>query len=135
MIWDRIILDFVLPSLRGDAELTAAIGGAQHIYTAQSTRPVRVPSVEWLVLDDVLQEVMNPIRLQVDYWAPHPGVAATIERRIRAVLHRDTRRTVAGINMATLYEDSWTPDAPTGVIHRSLRFRLEPVRSRAASAA
>lgn len=135
MNWDRVLLDFVLPTLRGDAALAAAIGGAEHIYTAQSTRPVRVPSVEWLVLDDVLEEVMNPITLQLDFWAAHPGQAVKIERRLRALLHRDTRRTVAGINMATLYVDSMTTDAPTGVIHRSLRFRFEPVRSRAASAA
>lgn len=131
MIWDRVVLDWMLPTLRNDAALVAAIGGAEHIYTAQSTRPVRVPSVEWLVLDDALEEVMNPIRVQIDYWASNPGQIAKIERRIRAVLHRDTRRKVAGIDMATLYDSSFTPESEMpGVIHRLLRFRFEPVRVR-----
>jgi hypothetical protein len=124
------MLEGVLPILNGDAQLIAALGG-NHIYTAQSVRPVRVPSVEWIIVGDFVEEVFNPITLQLDYWAKGPGPAATIEERLRTLLHRETRRTFGGMDMSTLYEDSHTPDSPhPGVIHRTLRFRFEPVRVR-----
>jgi hypothetical protein len=95
---------------------------------------VRVPSVEWLIVSDTLTEVFNPITLQLDYWARHPTQAATIERRLRNRLHRATRRTLEGMDMSTTYEDSLTLESPMpGVIHRALRFRIEPVRQRAAT--
>lgn len=118
-------------ALNADSALTSALGG-QHVYPASAARPHRVPSVEWFVVFDRYEESLNPIVIQFDYWAGSMGQAATIEARIRAVLHSDMRRQFGGVDAATLYDDSRTHDHPTpGVVHRSLDFRFEPVRERA----
>jgi hypothetical protein len=130
MIWDEVMSEAILPMLEADAALIAALGGA-HIYAAQSSRPVRIPSVEWVLTDDRYTEVFNPLEVQFDFWAASAASAVEIERRLRTLLHRETRRRIAGIDMATLFTDAFSPTYPKpGVIHKSLRFRFEPVRHR-----
>jgi hypothetical protein len=112
--------------------LVTALGG-EHIYPAQASRPVRVPSVEYtLPFFDREEENHNPIDIQVDYWARGVARAATIEARIRALTHRDTARELGGYRMWTLYLDSRSHDYPAdpGVFHRSLDIRLAPLRSK-----
>lgn len=131
MTWDEVMESGILPLLEGDAQLLTALGGEPHIYAAQATRPVRIPSVEWQLTDDVVTEVFNPLEVQFDYWANSMAQARAIEGRLRKLLHRDVRRTLGGINMSTLYVDSFTHEYPQpGITHRSLRFRFEPVRRR-----
>lgn len=130
MTWGEVMGEAVTPMLEGDAVLVATLGG-KHIYAGQASRPVRIPSVEWVLTDDALTEVFNPLEAQFDYWAKNMEQAQIIESRLRFWLHRDTRRVLAGINMSTLYVDSFTHEYPQpGIMHRSLRFRFEPVRAR-----
>jgi hypothetical protein len=129
LTWAAVVLDLVLPKLRDDALLLAALGG-DHIYSAQSTRPVRVPSVEWLVLRNQIAEVFAPVELQLDYWARSPGSAAEIEERLLALVHSDRRVRVGDLETSALFEEGRTLEAgQPGVIHRALRFRFDPVRS------
>lgn len=133
MTWDVVMRDAIVPLLEADVLLVEALDGAPHIYTAQSSRPRRVPSVEWIVIGDRLTENFNPIDVQFDYWAHTPGDAATIERQLRRRLHFDVRRVIAGIDMSTLLEDANAPtEESDGVWHGLLRFVFEPVRSRQA---
>jgi hypothetical protein len=128
MMWPDVVLGLVLPKLRADTELIAALGGS-HIFSAQATRPVRVPSIEWMVLDERYTENHAEAELQLDYWARNPGEAATIERRIIAVLHRETRRAVGDTTTIVRYVEGRTLEAgQPGVIHRALRFAFDPVR-------
>lgn len=131
MNWDDVMENAVVPMMEGDSEFVDVLGGL-HLYAAQAARPARVPSVEWMIVGDRYTEIFNPIDVQFDYWAKGSD-AAVIERRLRNRLHRDTRRVIAGINMSTVYTDSFTHEYPKpGIVHRSLRFRFEPVRLRAA---
>jgi hypothetical protein len=136
MTWD-VVLPAWVALLEADAALVAALGGA-HIYPAQAARAVRIPSVEYVMVDDREGEVFNPLIVQVDYWARGVGAAGLIEQRIRRVTHRDTARTVdlGDDGMLTLwmrYIDSRSHDytAERGVVHRSMDFRFETVRATA----
>lgn len=130
MMWHRVVPPWLV-LLNTDAALTAALGG-QHIYPAQAARPVRVPSVEWLLIFDREEELFNPFLVQVDYWASGVPQAATIEGRIRAITHRDTARTIGGFRLWTRYIDSRSHDYPAlaGVVHRSLDFEFRPLRQK-----
>lgn len=134
MKWDAVV-KAMRTALLADAQLVAALGtdgnGNAPIYPASASRPVHVPSVEYFMVFDRERESLNPIMIQIDYFARGIAKAAIIERRIRSVLHRDRRRTFAGSDCATLYEDGRDHDYPeTGVVHRSLDFRFEPVREK-----
>lgn len=127
MRWDDVA-QAIVTALNADAGLTTALGG-QHVYPGSAARAHRVPSVEYVVIFDRYSESLNPMLFQIDYWAKGTAQGVAIEERLRAVLHSDVRRTFAGVDCATLYDDSRTHDHPeAGVVHRSLDFRFEPVR-------
>lgn len=131
MMWDEI-LPLWVALLNGDAELVAELGG-ERIYPAQSARPVEIPSVEYtLPFSDVEEENFNPFTVQMDYWARGVPSAAVIERRIRAITHRDTAREIEGYRLWTQYQDSRSHEYPAelGVVHRSLDFRFTPLRDK-----
>lgn len=130
MRWHTVI-SAVVAALKGDSALVAALGSASRIDRIEATATRVIPSVRYTVVSDVEEEVMNPIILQLDYWAADRAQAATIEQRIRAVLNRPTRRTFGGIDMETSFDgarDSSDPDA--GVVHRQIDFRFVPVKRR-----
>jgi hypothetical protein len=130
MQWDAVMLDAIVPLWEGDAALVAALGG-KRIYMMGSNRPVQIPSVEWLPIADTLTEAFNPVTIQVDYFATSTTQAFAIERRLRVLTHRETMRVLGDMKLWTRYAESNTNDYPKpGVIHRSLRFLLEPVRER-----
>jgi hypothetical protein len=130
MMW-HLVLPAWVEMLSDDAELSAELGGA-HIYPAQSARPVRVPSVEWVAIIDREEELFNPITVQVDYWARGVPKAAAIEGHIRRLTHRDTARVLGGYRMWTLYQDSRSHQYPAelGVVHRSMDFLFRPLRAK-----
>jgi hypothetical protein len=134
MMWD-VVIEAWLADVLADDDLVTALGGT-HIYPAQAARLVRVPSVEWLVIVDREEELHNPITVQVDYWAKGTTLAATIERRIRRLTHRDVARvwTFDGVQyrLWTRYIDSRTHDYPAdpGVLHRSLDYEFRPLREK-----
>jgi hypothetical protein len=129
-MWDKVLPAWVA-LLQADAELMAALGGA-HIYPAQAATAVRIPSVEWLIVNDRETELFNEITVQVDFWARGTGRAATIESRLRMLTHRDTSRELGGMRMWTRYLTSRTHqyNAEPGVTHRSLDFLFEPLREK-----
>ena len=128
MTWDIVMGEVIIPMLEADAQLIAELEG-NHIYTQEASRPVRVPSIVWDMLDDQLTELFNPIHVQMDLFARNRASAVIIERRLRLLLHRDTRRQIGELDLSTLYEDSFSHDYPIpGIVHRSLRFTFEPAR-------
>lgn len=135
MLWDQVMGNAIIPLLEEDVELVGPTGlDGAHIYHAGASRPVRIPSVEWLIVDEQEEEVMNPIDVQFDIFAREPQ-CTVIERRMRARLTRFVHRSFGGLNMATLFLDSFTLEFPSiaGVTHKALRYRFRPVRRRAAS--
>lgn len=133
MRWDAVV-EAATGALNADSALTTELGtdadGLIPIYPANSSRPVRIPSIEFSLLFDRLGESLNPLGIQFDYFALTLTSAVLIEGRLRAVLHRDVRRSFAGTDCATLYDDSRDHPYPKpGVVHRSLDFRFEPVRA------
>ena len=134
MMWDNVV-QAAVALLLADPALTSALGtdadGIVPIYPAGASRPVLIPSVEYFIVLDRYEESLNPILVQWDYWARGMQQATTIERRLRSVLHSETRRQFAGVDCATLYDDSRDHRHPEpGVIHRSVDIRFEPVRER-----
>lgn len=86
--------------------------------------------MRYSVIGDVTEEVMNPISVQVDYWAASMEDAVTIEGRIRAVSLAYYRRSVGGLSMWVTVEDARDMGDPQpGVIHRSLDLRCVPARA------
>lgn len=135
MLWDEVMGNVVIPLLEDDVELVGPTGlDGLYLFAAPASRPIRIPSVEWIIVDDSETEVFNPILVQFDIYAREPQLSV-IERRMRARLTRNTRRTINGINLSTLFMESVTIDYPAqpGVTHKVLRYQFEPVRRRAAS--
>lgn len=136
MMWPEVLRAYETLLIE-DPGLAAELGTDSHglvpVYQAQSSRPARVPSVEYtLPLFDLEEENFNPFDVQVDYWARGFEQAATIEFRIRALTHRDTARELGGYRLWTLYLDSRSHEYPAdpGVYHRSLDIRFAPLRSK-----
>lgn len=130
MMWD-VVLDAWVTLLEADATLTTLMGGSVYVFPAQSNRPVRVPSIEFDIIDEREEELFNPILVQVDYWAKQEDAPA-IERRIRELTHRDTARTLGDHRMWTMLIETRSHEYPAdrGVIHRSMDFEFKPLRSR-----
>lgn len=127
MTWDRVMTQ-IIALLESDAVLLEALGGL-NIYSSEASRAVIVPSVVWYLLGDQLDELLNPMQVQFDYFAPSREQAVVIEDRLRSNLHYPVRREIGGIDMATLYEDRFEHDYTTpGQVHVSLRFEFQPVR-------
>jgi hypothetical protein len=140
MMWD-IVIPAWIALLEQDADLTAALGvdadGDIPIYAATAGRKIRVPSVEWVIVSDRETELFNPVMVQVDFWVRGVAAAAVIERRMRALTHRDVSRELAldeyeGLRLWTRYIDSRTHEyrADPGVVHKSIDIQFEPVRAR-----
>lgn len=133
MKWDDV-LAAVIAALRADSALMTALGGAR-IVPMESGVERKVPDLRYTLIFDREEEVMNPILVQFDYWAKDRAQAVVIESRLRTIVGARVRRTLGGVEMATLYEDSRDgTDPQPGVVHRSLDFRFVPVRNRTAIA-
>lgn len=129
MRWD-VVVPAVVAALEADAALIAELGG-ENIEHMESNEAREIPSIRYTMIYDTEEEVMNPIGVQVDYWARNIEQAFVIEKRIRTVLSTPVRRVFGGIEMLTQYVDGRDMDDPQpGVVHRSLDFRFEPVKQR-----
>lgn len=132
MNWD-VALEAWLNAVEGDADLTAALGGA-HVYEAESGRKARVPSVEYSLITNPEDENTEGLELQVDIFARGMAQAVTLERRIRAVAHHDMPLVIGGMAMWSRHlGDARTLPYPAeeGVVHRTLGFMLEFARQEA----
>lgn len=128
MRWD-VVVAAVVKALRDDSALTAALGGGS-IEPMESNVERRIPSVRYTLIGDFEEETLNPITVQIDYWALSKQKAVTIEKRIRTVLSARRRASFNGVSMWILYLDSRDMDDPQpGTVHRSLDFRCVPVRA------
>lgn len=130
MRWDWLA-EALTAKWLADARLVAALGGNQ-VFPGQASRPVRVPSVEYLFVGDREGETFNRLRLQVDYWAKGLKAAATLERRLRVVTHGETGQVLDGERCWLRYVDSRSVAFPAdlGVVHRILDFDVELTRAR-----
>ena len=137
MRWDAV-LTAAVAALKADAALVTALGGAR-VYDSRAPRDLVIPSVTWTLVSDVEEEVWERIVVQFDIWS-RPSIApaidartraATIERRVRRVLHSDVFRALGGVVMATLFQEGRDHDDPDPeVVHRSVDFRFEPFREK-----
>jgi hypothetical protein len=117
-------------ALLADTDLVAALGG-NYVGPWERGRERRVPSVRYRLVADPVTERVARITYQVDCWAEGRAALNTIVDRVQRVLHGERRRTVGGIEMATLCVDGRELDDPQpGVLRYSMDFRFEPVRER-----
>lgn len=128
MRWDTV-LPLLVARWNADSALTTALGG-EHIYPANASRPVRIPSIEYLVLGQPEGESFGIIRLRVDFWAKGIALAGVIEKRLYVLTHRDVAQVLGTERMWLRFQDGRTLDyeADPGVTHRALDFEIETVR-------
>ena len=127
MRWHTVV-SAIRAALNADATLFAIAGKVEPI---EATGSRIVPMVRYTVVSDVEEEVMNPIIIQIDYWASGRAAAVAIEERIRAVLNHPIRRTFGGLDMETSFDGARdSSDPEPGVVHRQLDFRFVPVKRR-----
>ena len=131
MRWDFVI-EFWKARLEADAALISVMGSSVFVYAAQAAKPVKVPSIEYLIVGDREEELFNPIQVQVDFWVKGIKKAAQIERRIRLLTHSDVGQELGGERMWLRYLDSRTTEYPAelGVVHKTLDFLFEPMREK-----
>lgn len=132
MRWDFIIPAW-LDRLAADAELVSLIGvsnGEPNIYPAQNSKPVRVPSIEYLAQYDRESELWNLMGIQVDFWAKGIRIVSQIEKRLRALTHWDVGQMLDGERLWLQYRDGRTLEYPADVevTHRQLDFEFEAGR-------
>jgi hypothetical protein len=122
------VMEAVLAHLTADAGLTAALAGGAIRRHGTFIEPA-VPSLAWITYGNVLDENTEVVPTQWDIFAQEIDQAIAIERRLRALLHRDTPQVIGGIPMWTQFVDARDhADPEPGRIHRSLDFRFEPAR-------
>jgi hypothetical protein len=127
MHWDAI-LPALSETLLADEELVAALGGP-HVYDAQSSKAIRVPSVESMMIDDRETENWNPIGIQFDFWARGRSTIAAIESRIR-LLCQDVAQELDGIPCSISFVSATDLSYPAdpGVLHRAVQIEIEVIR-------
>lgn len=130
MRWDAVAVAWT-DRLEADPALMQLLGGAR-IYPANASRPVEIPSVEYLPVVDQEGELFNTIRVQVDFWAHGTVNAWAIEKRLRLLTHHDTAQVLAGMRLWMRYLDGRTVEYPAapGVVHRILDFEFELIRGK-----
>lgn len=128
MRWDTV-LPLLVARWNADTTLTNALGGA-HIYPAQASRPVKIPSIEYLILGNPEGESFGTIRLRVDFWAKGMALTGVIEKRLYVLTHKDVAQVLGTERLWMRYVDGRTLDyeADPGVTHRALDFEIETVR-------
>jgi hypothetical protein len=121
--------------LSDDQGLESVLGGKGRIYPGQATRPVQIPSVEYLIVGDREDELFNPILVQVDFWARGIKKASQIERRLRLLTHRDVAQELGDERLWMQYLDSRSIEytADPGVAHRQVDFRFTPLKEQYAT--
>lgn len=126
------VVDAMVAALEADGELTTALGGP-HIYVAVAGRTIRVPSIEYTAVADTLEENTEPVLLQLDLYARGTEAVATIERRVRIVLHRDLPYMLGALAVWGRLQGARSLDFPSDgeVRYRSLDFEFETAREEA----
>ena len=129
MRWDFVIPEWV-DRLINDAALVQHLEG-RNVFPANANRPVKVPSVEYLMISDRPTEIFSEIQVQVDIFARGIRLAGLIEKRIKLLTHHDVGQDLGGERMWLQHTDSRQVDFPSdpGVIHRIVDFQFTPVRT------
>jgi hypothetical protein len=124
------VIEFWTARIYADAALLSVMGTRPWLFAAQSARPVKVPSIEYLMIGDTEEENFNPILVQVDLWAP-AAKAKQIEQRIHNLTHRNVSQDLGGewVWLRKLDYRTGSYDGPEkGVIHRILDYEFKPVK-------
>lgn len=131
MRWDFVIEHWIT-RLQADASLVSLMNSSAFIYASGAAKPVKVPSIEYMIVGDREDELFNPIQVQVDFWQRGIKKAAQTERRIRLLTHSDVGQDLGGERLWMRYLESRTTEYPAepGVVHKILDFLFEPVREK-----
>lgn len=123
MKWD-LALDAIVDRVKADAQLRTALGGPRIRETADG-KP-EFPSVTYMIVSGPLRENTERMVMQWEFWARAETTARTIERRLRALLHRDLPELVGDMPMWLQLVDRRDHNDPEpGTVHRSLDFAFE----------
>jgi hypothetical protein len=128
MNWDRT-WDAVATLLEADADITAVVGSAIYL---DGERPYAVPSMTATLVVDTEGEVWAPADWQLDVYARTMTAVTRVERAIRRILDGPAPIIeVDGVGVLTRFLAGRTTRGPETDqwYHRSLDFRLEPVRA------
>lgn len=132
MRWDFLIEHWTA-LLLADAALVSVMGSSSGwIYPADSSKPVRVPSIQYTLIYDVEAELWNRVGVQLDLFVRGKKKAAQVERRIRVLTHHDTAIVLGGERLWTRFQDARTIEFPSDpeVVHRVLDIELEAARGK-----
>lgn len=135
MRWDFIIEHWTA-LLLADAALVSVMGSASGwIYPADSSKPVRTPSIQYTLLYDTEGELWNRVGVQADLFIRGKKKAAQVERRVRILTHHDTAVELGGERLWMRFQDARAIEFPSDaeVVHRALDFEFEAVRGKYAS--
>jgi len=121
-------------ALEADTALMAALGAGALIEATTARRLVRAPSVSWFLVADPEGELWEPVLVQWDLVTASWAAMATIEARVRAVLHHDTPTVLGGVTMWSQVVDARTVPIETekdpNLVHRQLDVRFTALRSK-----
>jgi hypothetical protein len=140
MRWDDVIR-VAVAALDADQAIVSELGGSGRIWPVDQTRAVQYDCIEYSIVSDVEEEVMNrivvsfDIRCRGDDKVSAMKKTATVERRVRRVLTRpynDGR--IEGVYVNPRLVDARTMPVPEeNVMHRQVDILFEPVRERYAA--
>lgn len=130
MKWDFVVEEW-LARLFDDAALMSLLDGRK-IFPASANRPVKVPSVEYLMRYDREEEWLNVVGFQLDLFVRGIRNAAQVERRLRLLTHHDTSQELGDERVWFQFRDARSIDFPSdpGVVHRALDFECQSVREK-----
>ncbi len=127
MMWDEV-MQRVLNEILADPIMSSIYGTS--VAAATSSAKQIAPTLEWMLISDIEQELWAPMIVQFDQFTKNPASLRLSEFRLRSLYHRDTPVVLTDIQMWTQYFDGNTIEVPdrSGFYGRSIRFRFTPLR-------
>ena len=111
-----------------DATLVSIFGTS--IRMKGQTKHV-IPGVEYMLISDVMAEVMEPMVIQWDIFAESLVELGQAETALMRLFDHETSVSIAGVVMLCSYIDGVALDAPSmdNIYARAIRFQFEPIRT------
>lgn len=127
MMWDQVMLR-VIEMINADPVLAEIYHGTlQQAGTAAQA----VPSIEWILITDIEDELWAPCVIQFDLWNRVAADCRRGEFRLRSMFHSNLQLIIGGdLQIWSQYTDGSmlaTPDR-SNIIGRALRFKFTPLR-------
>lgn len=128
MRWDAVI-QAVATTLAADPAL-ADIYGTDIVKSG--TLEFRVPLLEYTMLSTGMDELWEPMVIQLDQFTRSVADLATSDRRLHSLFDHEEPRLIAGIYMWASFEEGGDLTGPSreGYHGMASRFRFTPVRQR-----